>query len=440
MATVFLSPIGNGAQFFTAGGLPLNGGFINTYLAGTNTPQPTYTTSLGTIANANPIVLGNDGRTTQEIWLTQGITYKFVITDSLSNILGTYDNLYGISDYPGAVLIGAYYSADTGTVNAMAATLNPVPASQAALLGIPITINVGISNSSAVTLNVNSLGIQNLIDLQGNPILPNSLISGSVITVVWNGSNYVWQGAPLGLRSNGYGIYNASATLTSADVGRAAYFNNGTAGTLTLPAFGSFPVGSSIALYNLNSGALTITASGGASIIYAFGLQAVASIVLSQGDSVLLTSTGSIWVGTLGASGLNSPAFSVYQSVAQSIATNTSTKLQFQAKEFDTANNFDTVTNFRYTASVAGYYQVSGGFQIASVQATLGLYIAKNNVLFKTLQALPSNTSSGVYGSALIQLNVGDYIELFVTQGAAAQNSINTSLATFFQGAMIRKV
>ena len=98
MATVYLSPIGNGAQFFTTGGLPLNAGLLNTYIAGTTTPQATYTSPGGLISNPNPIVLGADGRTTQEIWLTQGISYKFILTDYLGNILGTYDNLNGIND------------------------------------------------------------------------------------------------------------------------------------------------------------------------------------------------------------------------------------------------------------------------------------------------------------------------------------------------------
>lgn len=93
---VNLSPIGNGFQFFTTTGLPLNGGFLFTYQAGSTTPLSTYTTSLGTIANTNPIVLGTDGRPPQEIWLTYGSTYKFVLADSNNVVIQTYDNLYGI--------------------------------------------------------------------------------------------------------------------------------------------------------------------------------------------------------------------------------------------------------------------------------------------------------------------------------------------------------
>jgi len=100
---VNLSPIGNGFQFFTTTGIPLNGGYIYTYLAGTTTPATTYTTSAGTIANTNPIQLGTDGRLPQEIWLTASTNYKFVLADSGNNVIQTYDNLYGIIGTTSAV-------------------------------------------------------------------------------------------------------------------------------------------------------------------------------------------------------------------------------------------------------------------------------------------------------------------------------------------------
>jgi hypothetical protein len=97
--SVYLSPIGNGVSFLLANGLPNNGGFINTYQAGTSTPAATYTTSAGNIQNANPIVLGADGKVPNEIWLTGGQAYKFVITDANLNPVGpTLDNVYGIND------------------------------------------------------------------------------------------------------------------------------------------------------------------------------------------------------------------------------------------------------------------------------------------------------------------------------------------------------
>lgn len=99
----FLSPIGNGWQFFTNQGVILAGGKINTYVAGTTTPQATYTDSTQVTPNANPIILDSTGRPTQEIWLTGGINYKFILTDSSNVTIGTWDNLSGINDITGSV-------------------------------------------------------------------------------------------------------------------------------------------------------------------------------------------------------------------------------------------------------------------------------------------------------------------------------------------------
>jgi hypothetical protein len=94
--SVNLSPIGNGVSFLGTTGLPLSGGKIYTYQAGSSTPLATYTTINGTIANSNPIILGTDGRTPSEIWLTYGYNYKFILQDSSGSTIATYDNLYGI--------------------------------------------------------------------------------------------------------------------------------------------------------------------------------------------------------------------------------------------------------------------------------------------------------------------------------------------------------
>jgi hypothetical protein len=96
MATVLLSPVGNGQQFFDNNGLPLSGGLIYTYQAGSSTPSTTYTTNLGSIPNSNPIILDAAGRPPQEIWLEIGFTYKFIIQTSAGVTLQTLDNLYPI--------------------------------------------------------------------------------------------------------------------------------------------------------------------------------------------------------------------------------------------------------------------------------------------------------------------------------------------------------
>ncbi len=89
---------GAGWQFFDNNGVPLTGGLLYTYTAGTTTPQTTYTTNAGSIANSNPIVLDSAGRTPNEIWLTSGVNYKFVLKDSSSVQIGSWDNISGVND------------------------------------------------------------------------------------------------------------------------------------------------------------------------------------------------------------------------------------------------------------------------------------------------------------------------------------------------------
>jgi hypothetical protein len=73
---VILSPLaGAGWQFFDNSGVPLNGGLLYTYAAGTTTPQTTYSDSTGATPNANPIVLDSAGRVSGEVWLTTGVIY-----------------------------------------------------------------------------------------------------------------------------------------------------------------------------------------------------------------------------------------------------------------------------------------------------------------------------------------------------------------------------
>ena len=96
MATVNLSPLFNGVTNFDILGNILAGGQLFTYQAGSSTPLATYTTVNGTIANANPIVLGTDGKIPSELWLQYGYSYKFVLQTATSVAVATYDNISGI--------------------------------------------------------------------------------------------------------------------------------------------------------------------------------------------------------------------------------------------------------------------------------------------------------------------------------------------------------
>lgn len=106
--TVFyISPAGVLLQQLSNLGIPLAGGLLYIYVAGSvNTLQSTYTDSTGTTANANPMVLNSAGRLSASnapasIWVPSNTPHKMMLTDATGNLLAggvCMDNLYGIND------------------------------------------------------------------------------------------------------------------------------------------------------------------------------------------------------------------------------------------------------------------------------------------------------------------------------------------------------
>jgi hypothetical protein len=108
--TVGLSPVaGAGWQFFDANGVPLSGGKLYTYVAGTTTPQATYTSSSGLTPNANPIILNSEGRVsgTNEVWLDSAVSYKLILQTSASVQLWSADDLSGIAGLGNALSVAS---------------------------------------------------------------------------------------------------------------------------------------------------------------------------------------------------------------------------------------------------------------------------------------------------------------------------------------------
>lgn len=91
-------------QFVDGTGIPRAGAKLFSYVGGSvNTKQTTYTESTGVTPNTNPIVLDSAGRIPQPIWLTTGVSYKFVLapstdTDPPTSPIDTLDGITGIND------------------------------------------------------------------------------------------------------------------------------------------------------------------------------------------------------------------------------------------------------------------------------------------------------------------------------------------------------
>jgi hypothetical protein len=130
----------------------------------------------------------------------------------------------------------------------------------------------------------------------------------------------------------------------------------------------------------------------------------------------------------------NMPAFSAYPSSAQSISGSTYTKVLFDTEEFDTNSNF---ASSRFTPTVAGYYQVTGGIQIAAT-AWSQIVFYKSGSFYKNGVQNASNSFSTNNSSVLIYFNgTTDYVELYAL--ASATNNTNPGIAsTYFQAVLVR--
>ena len=129
------------------------------------------------------------------------------------------------------------------------------------------------------------------------------------------------------------------------------------------------------------------------------------------------------------------PAFSAYQSSAQTLATNTQTKITFEVEEFDTNNNY---ASSRFTPTVAGYYQFFTAIQMGVQASIIILDIHKNGTLAKRVGQTSTSTVSLISGSALIYMNgSSDYVEVYAILGTG-QVLDAASTRVYFQGFLAR--
>ena len=271
----------------------------------------------------------------------------------------------------------------------------------------------------------------------------------------------------------------AGTTTLTASSNYRQFFTGTLAQTVVLPVTSTLVTGMAYEIENNSTGTLTVNSSGGNlvgtvpagvcahAVCIGTTLTTAAdwdwdyistTTITGTGANVLATSptlvtpalgTPSALVLT-NATGLpqaglgtnvagNGPAFSAYYSGAgQALSANTWTKLQIGTEEFDTNNNYDNATNYRFTPTIDGYYQVSGGFGMATTQCAVAVSVYKNGSNFKTLQNTGSANVGGAYGSALVYLNGStDYIELYGNL-AVAQNTNSGATANYFQAVMVR--
>ena len=135
---------------------------------------------------------------------------------------------------------------------------------------------------------------------------------------------------------------------------------------------------------------------------------------------------------------VNGPAFSAYQSSAQTaLSANVYTKLLFQTEEFDTNNNFASST---FTPTVAGYYQINAAFAANTTTTLLQISLFKNGTVIKSGSFLAGLN----YGNPCMIISVlvfcngsTDYLEIYGSTGVSLQPLAGAS-NTYFQAILAR--
>jgi len=216
---------GAGAQFFDANGVPLFGGLLYTYLAGTTTPATTFTSSSGAQNNTNPIVLNSAGRTPAEIWVNGGVFYKFVLKTSTYVQIGSYDNIPAIDD----ITTSSTLITVAGT-NTLTATATPTLGGYA--IGQVFSFIAQNTNTDAVTINIDSNGPR-YITRDGQVMLAaGDILAGKMQLIEYDGVGFQIYNvfSTQSVRVTGTG-YSPNIALTDAatidwdtDLGQTATF------------------------------------------------------------------------------------------------------------------------------------------------------------------------------------------------------------------------
>lgn len=278
-------------QFIGADGVPLVGGKVYTYAAGTTTPQVTYTDSTGSTANSNPIIL--DSRGEANIWLGEA-TYKFKLLDADNVEIWTVDYISAPTTAVSPVLTG----------NVTISTDSSGPALKITQTGTGDVLRVQDSVDPDITpFVINSAGLVGLgtvapaeaLDIDNDGKIQFSAsgtartvisadASNSTIDVKDNRNFLVKTNGGTRITVSGAGATTLSNALTVSSGGAAITGNSSVTGTLT------------------SSGALTVS-SGGAGIT---GNSSVTG-TLGVSNTLTVSSGGANITGTVTATSFSGP-------------------------------------------------------------------------------------------------------------------------------------
>ncbi len=217
---------------FDSSGDPLAGGKVYTYEAGTTTPKTSYTNSLETVANTNPVILDSQGY--GDIWITG--TYKIVITDANDVVISTTDNIQNDAGATGAA--GTFQMATAaGSADAIEATYSPaVTLANLTTVGFVAT---AANATTTPTFAPDGLTARTITKKGGSPLDIGDIPGANAVCILeYNSANTRWEllnPAYTGPFADSLAIVKGSSDATKQARFEVDGLTTGTTRVVTLP-------------------------------------------------------------------------------------------------------------------------------------------------------------------------------------------------------------
>jgi len=137
----------------------------------------------------------------------------------------------------------------------------------------------------------------------------------------------------------------------------------------------------------------------------------------------------------------NTPAFQATVDAAQTLATGTATKMEFNTENFDSDGKYDHSTNYRFTPTIAGKYLIHAriGYADEAVEdKSQETRIFKNgSLLFQANRRTAASTGrdATVACVAIVDLDADDYVEVYGYHNSGSNaDTLNSTTSCIFEG------
>jgi hypothetical protein len=217
-------------QFSDENGVPLAAGTIETYIAGTSTPQVTYSDSTGNVSVGTSVTLDAEGRPNSGngIWLGSTTTYKFIIKDSAGNTIQTVDNISsgGFTGSSSFVLASADDTLSNGRTLTTSTTNTVVDAGAGSTIQIQRTALTGDvtapANSNTTTIATGAVSLDKLANIATDTLIGRDTAGTGVPEAITLATSLEFSGSGSIRRSALTGDVTASAGSNSTTIANDA--------------------------------------------------------------------------------------------------------------------------------------------------------------------------------------------------------------------------